>query len=107
MLNATAMSAILSDVLLGSTLFVSYEAGRPASEKAVDEACRAKSEGLSMLHHVGTFVSLKTSKKGDLILTVWSETRGEKGAYRAFNPNLGNLRSLHVIEHAADLGAGI
>jgi len=81
-------------------LFVAYNAGRPPSPRAIEEAAVAKEAGLNLTHYVGRFESLRVTKRGDLLLTLFVFDRGVQGEgkFRAFNPNLGRLRNVSVIE---------
>jgi hypothetical protein len=106
-MDAATMVERLRDIPVNSTLFVSYLAGRKASPQAVREAARSRSEGIAPRHFTGRFVSLTfTQKWKEPVLTVWVEERDSagapngRGAYRAFNPCLGRLVHLEVLERA-------
>lgn len=101
MINAMQMTEMMKDVPLDSIVFVAYEAGRPATATGIAEASKAREEGFNLTHYTGQFKGIRTTKKGDHVMTVWVQERGENGAYRAFNPTLGTLRTLEVIELAA------
>lgn len=92
----------LNGVPEGATLFVSYLAGRKPTARAFREAERARREGLSMRHFVGTLTGVWRTKKGEAVMTVLCDTRdderrGTEDGYRTFNPNLGQLLSVEVI----------
>lgn len=73
-----------------------YVAMRPAGDTAKKEFAEARDWDKRPTEYTGHFSSLKVSKKGDLILTLFVHNRGETGAYRAFNLNRGTLRALTV-----------
>jgi hypothetical protein len=86
----------------GSELFVSYLAGRPATPLAQQQAKRAEAEGISRHHFTGALSSLWFTSRGEVVFTLIVNERdnaaGTPGAYRTFNPNLGDLLALEVIE---------
>ena len=89
----------------GSLIFASYAAGREPTPKALREAFRATQQGLARRHCLGRLVRVWTTKKGQLVMTVFADTRDTEhytgqmteGAYRTYNPNLGKLYGLEVI----------
>lgn len=101
MLTTTDMLARLSNVSRGTLLFVSYAAGREPTARAIEEA-RPHTENpkRSRRHFVGELSSVWTARNGDTIMTVYvhnRDTGGEPGAYRSFNPALGELLALEVL----------
>jgi hypothetical protein len=100
------MAEILTECGRGSMLFVSYEAGRPPTERAIRESERAvKQEGMSPRHLIGTLESLWVTTKGEIVFTMLAYNRDRvvdgqlvEGGYRTINPQLGSLYSLDVIE---------
>jgi hypothetical protein len=111
-LTADDVSEILKDVGPGSLLFLSYLAGKEPTERALLEAERTvREEGIAKRHVLGALSQVWESKKGDLCVRVFADTRdtinkdGSKtrGAWRTYNPNLGQLLSLEVI-HAVPKG---
>ena len=104
MITAEEMVQKLVGVEPDSLLFISYKAGRPPTKRAIREAKKASDEGYVRRWFVGRFVSQFTSKKGDPILTVFTETRynemkpTENGHFRSFNANLGQLLAIEVIK---------
>ncbi len=107
-LSESEMVTALNGVNPGSKVFVSYIAGRRPSDRAIQEAQPARDQGISTRHYTGVFHSLHRTKKGDYVMTIWTDTRVStdacgnqvNGAYRAINPNLGTLMVLEVLEHA-------
>lgn len=102
-MNAIQMIEKLMGVPEGSKLFVSYIAGRPPSDTAKRQARRNAREGIARRHFTGTYTSVRMTKRGHVLLTMWVEERDSgdpmrQGAYRAFNPSLGTLLSLEVLE---------
>lgn len=106
MLTTSQMEEILKDCGRGSLLFVSYKAGKPPTDRALLESERAVHvEGMSKRHFVGTFESLWVTRKGATVLTIMAFNRDKmtgdglvEGGYRTFNPELGELLTLEVIE---------
>lgn len=106
MLTEKQMLEKLADCAPGTTLFVGYLAGRKGSGTAAAEMHRAvNEEGINPTHFTGTLEGIKTTKKGDVVLLLWVNERDsvgpdgpKQGNYRMFNPNLGTLRTLEVIE---------
>lgn len=93
----------LTGVPEGSIVFVSYLVGRQPTARAIREAERSRRENIARRHFVGTLTSVWTTKRGDTVFTVLcdnrdDEARGTEEGYRTFNPNLGQLLSLEVIE---------
>lgn len=76
---------------------LNYVAMRPAGDTAKEEFADARDWDKRPTEYTGHFSSLKVTKKGDLVLTLWVHNRGETGAYRAFNLNRGTLRALKVV----------
>ena len=109
MINQAKMLEILKDVPPGSIVFVSYSAGRRPSDTALRESARAVEEGLALRHFTGKLEGVH--KKGKVhwdewYFTVWVEERDSAkngmtpGNFRAFNPSLGRLHHLEVIQRA-------
>jgi len=106
MLNASEMGRILAGVPTEATVFVSYTAGRPPTERAILEAQRwVQGQGMARRHFVGKLHRVWESKNGDLLLTILCDNRDKilpNGTlappnYRTINPNLGKLISLEII----------
>jgi len=100
MINATQMAEKMKDVPLDSIVFVAYEAGRPSGPQGIAESAKARQEGLNLTHYTGHFKGIRVTKSGHHVMTLWVQERGEAGAYRAFNPALGTLRTLEVLQLA-------
>jgi len=100
MITANQMAEMMKDVTLDSIVFVGYEAGRPACAQGIKEASVAREQGINLTHYTGQFRGIRVTKKGEHVMTLWVQERGEGGAYRAFNPTLGTLRTLEVIQLA-------
>lgn len=105
MVTAQEMVAKLKDVPKGAQVFVSYLAGRPAKPRALREAERASEEGYAKRWFQGRLESVWTTKKGEPVMCVFTHTRynedepqGGDGHYRTFNPALGTMLSLEVIQ---------
>ena len=103
-LTGSEMYAHLKDMPEGTKLFVSYTAGRPPSTQALRESARAGEEGIAKRYFTGTLKSVWLTKRfQEPVLTMWVEERDSgpnltPGAYRTFNPRLGKLRVLVVLE---------
>ena len=92
----------LEGVPEGSTLFVSYLAGRPPTARAIREAERSRREGIARRHSVGKLERVWVTKKGEAVLTVLCENRdderrGTRDGYRTYNPSLGQLLSVELV----------
>lgn len=109
MINTTQMLEILKDIPAGSIIFVSYSAGRRPSDVAIQESARAQSEGINLRHFTGKLegVHKKARSHNQHYFTLWVEERDSAkngmtpGNFRAFNPALGTLHTLTVLEVAA------
>lgn len=102
-ITGSEMHALLKDMPEGTKLFVSYTAGRQPSPQALRECSRSAQEGIAPRHFTGTLKSVWVTKRHQPVLTMWVEERdsGDRltpGAYRTFNPALGKLRVLVVLE---------
>lgn len=94
------LDAIVS-VPLGSVLFVSYVAGREPTDRAIVEATGE----LPRRYFTGALHRVWRTKKGEWVLTMWTWNRKTlqkdgtltEGAYRTFNPALGQLIICDVI----------
>lgn len=89
----------------GTLLFISYNAGRSAGVRAIEEAQIAIENGINLRHFTGTLESIKTTKRGEVVLTIFTTERSsqgssghESGAFRCFNPNLGTMRTMEIIQ---------
>lgn len=103
MLTETEALEKLSSAQPGATLFVSYLAGRPPTDRAVREARRAEREGFARRHFTGVLTDAWVTRKGEFVFRVLcgerdDERRGTEDGYRTFNPSLGTLLSLEVIQ---------
>jgi len=103
-ISAEDMLAKLSGVPKGTQVFVSYQAGRKPTDRAVREAKKAEDWGIPKRWFQGRLEGVWTSKKGEPVFCVYSETRYNEadptaqGHYRTFNPALGTLLTLEVME---------
>lgn len=102
-LTASEVQDILVGIPDGAMLFVSYEAGEPPTPAAVAQAARARRMGLALRHFTGTLVGMRRNRWNQLYFTVFVNERdggygGPEGAYRSFNPSVGDLFSLVVID---------
>jgi hypothetical protein len=103
-ITATQMAEMMKDVPMDSIVFVGYLAGRPSGPQGIKEASFAREQGINLTHYTGQFKGIRVTKKGEPVMTLWVEERDSAsgpGAYRAFNPALGTLRTLEVIKRAA------
>ena len=90
---------------IGSHVRVRYAPGRPPSARAIAEAQIAVDRGLNLLVHTGSLEAIGINKRGQFFFTLLSLDRNHfdekgqpvRGAYRAFNPSLGELYGLRVI----------
>ncbi len=105
-LTANQMVQKLRDCGRGSLLFISYKAGALPTDRQLLESERAvHEEGCARRHYVGTLESLWTTRRGQKVLTITAFNRDRlsdeglrEGGFRTFNPEVGDLLSLEVIE---------
>ena len=109
MVNQATMLEILKDIPPGSVIFVSYSAGRQPCPQALRESARAVEEGIALRHFTGKLegVHKKVRSRNEWYFTLWVEERDSEkngtltpGNFRAFNPSLGRLHHIAVIEKA-------
>lgn len=86
----------------GALVFVSYNAGRAPTARAIREASPALEAGMNRRHFVGKFAGLSLNQRGEVYFTVLCDNRinentGSAPHYRSFNPSLGKLINLEVI----------
>ena len=94
---------------VGATIFVSYVAGRRATERAVEEARPHTEDPARPRRYLfGEITSVWQNRKGEWCLTLFAENRDTirggvrfKGGHRTINPSLGKLIVLDVIRPAA------
>lgn len=95
----------LENVAPGTTIHVMYRAGRVnRSPHAALERQRAEEEGIPLTQYSGTLESLKVTKKGHFLVTVWVAERDclepdgtlTQGNYRAFTASVGDFYQLDV-----------
>jgi hypothetical protein len=89
-MDAVQMCKALRGCGPGSMLFVSYEAAADPSADVPQDQCRR--------HYVGTLSSLWITNEGNIVLTMFVENRNQ---FRTFNPALGRLLSIEVIDPVA------
>jgi hypothetical protein len=82
----------------GQLLFVSYVAGRAATDESMESARRAMDAGFAKRHFVGTFEKMWVARNGDTVFTICAFNRDSfeygvpvEGAFRTMNPCLGKL----------------
>lgn len=98
------MVAALAGVPEGASLLVSYVAGREPTDRAVREAARSEAAGIPRRAFFGKLHRVwRTKGRGEVVLTVLCENRddertGRQEAYRTFNPSLGTLLGVTVLE---------
>jgi hypothetical protein len=109
-INTAQMVETLKDVPEGSTVFVSYTAGRKGGPQSALESARARAEGMNLRHFTGRLgkVHKVQNQVTGFYFTVWVEERDsltpggtKKGNWRAFNPALGTLHHLEVLAKRA------
>lgn len=103
MLNEHDIESKLAGVPEGTEIFVSYQAGRKPTERAVREAKKAEDLGISRRWLEGKLVKVWRTKKNELAVRLFSYTRYNEaipaweGHYRTINPNLGQVMVLEVL----------
>lgn len=88
---------------VGAQVFVSYEAGRVPTSRAQREARRAVEQGISRRHFVGKVIKFDVNRNGEFYFTILTEERdderrGKENAFRSFNPDLGVVLTLEVLD---------
>jgi hypothetical protein len=91
------LTTLLANATPDTIISLDYVAGRPPGEIARQEFEQASDWNKRSTSFIGNFSSLRRTKKGDLLLTLFVHNRGETGAYRAFNPLLGTLRNIQIV----------
>lgn len=101
MLNANDLQALLANATEDTIVHLSYRAGSALTAQAVREFNEAADwnvlRGLPASTYIGNFVGFKTTKKGEVILTLFVHNRGSVGNFRTFNPKLGTVLSATVV----------
>lgn len=99
-MNAAQLQAALANANEDTIVHLSYVAGRPASEQGKAEFAMARDwngdRGRPATYYIGHFRGFKTTKKGDVVLTLFCANRADVGNFRTFNPNLGTVLSVAV-----------
>jgi len=104
MLNANDLQALLANATEDTIVHIDYIAGSPKAltAQAVEEFNQAVDyngdRGIPSTHYTGNFAGFRTTKKGEVILTLFVHNRGEVGQFRTFNPKLGTVLSAKVVE---------
>ncbi len=102
MLNANDLQALLSNATEDTIVHIAYLAGSPKAltAQAIQEFNEASDwngdRGVPATHYVGNFAGFRTTKKGEVILTLFVHNRGSVGQFRTFNPKLGTVLSVVV-----------
>jgi hypothetical protein len=102
-LSASDMVRKLESMQPGQTVFVSYVAGRPPTDRQVREAQRAQREGYPRRWFFGRLERKWTTRNGDPVFCIFTHTRDDEdnpsadGNYRTFNPAVGTLLELEAI----------
>lgn len=99
----------IAEAAVGALIFVSYVAGRKATERAIDEARPHTEDPTRVRRYLfGRLTSVWQNKKGEWCLTLFAENRDTikagvryEGGYRTINPSLGRLVVLDVIRPPA------
>lgn len=97
MLNANDIAALLANANEQTIVHIEYRAGKPANDRGIKEYAEASDWNKPSTHYTGHFVGMKKNKFGELVLTIWCHNRGETGSYRSFNPNLGSVLLVKVV----------
>lgn len=97
MLNANDVRHLLANATTDTILHLDYVAGGKPGQTASDDLEKASDWKKAPTSYTGHFVSLRTNKWGEIVLTVFCHNRGEIGKCRSFNPSVGTLRNLEVV----------
>lgn len=94
----TILERLFDNAVKGETMVhLTYRAGRAASQVAVEEAEQASDWNKPSDHYTGHFESIRRTKKGELLITLFVHNRGENGKFRAFNPSLGTISDIRIV----------
>ena len=102
MFNANDLQALLANATEDTIVHIAYLAGSPkaVTAQAIKEFNDASDwngdRGVPATHYVGNFAGFRTTKRGEVILTLFCHNRGETGNFRTFNPALGTVLSVVV-----------
>lgn len=102
-MNEAQMLEKLVGVPEGARVFVSYEAGNEPTERAIREAERSRQEGYPSRYFTGTLAGVRMTRDGSWMMTVLCDTRddertGQNQAFRSFNPSVGRLICVEVLD---------
>ncbi len=104
MLNANDLQALLANATEDTIVHIDYLAGSPKAltAQAVCEFNQASDyngdRGIPSTHYTGQFGGFKTTKRGEVVLSLFCHNRGETGCWRTFNPALGSVLSVKVVD---------
>ena len=107
-MTETEMTEI-AEAAVGALIFVSYVAGRPATDRAIAEATPHTEDPARPRRYLfGRLTSVWQNRFGEWCLTLFAENRDTikngirfEGGHRTINPLLGQLIVLDVIRSAA------
>ena len=100
------MAQKLMGAQVGQEVFVSYLAGRKPTPRAIWESKKADEaydKPIPKRWFQGRLASVRITKKGELVMTIFSTTRynmdspGAEGHFRSFNPSLGTMLSMDFL----------
>ncbi len=98
MFTAEDVLALLADATPNTIVHLDYVAGgNKITKRAKREFAEAKDWGKAPTQYVGNFVALKRNKYKELVLELFVHNRGTAGSMRSFNPNVGEIRAIHVV----------
>jgi hypothetical protein len=97
-MNAAQLQAILANATEDTIVHIDYLAGSPKAltAQAVREFNQAADWNKAPTSYVGHFAGFKTTKRGEVVLTLFVANRGDVGQFRTFNPALGTVLSVTV-----------
>jgi len=102
MLNANDLQALLANATEDTIVHIAYLAGspKPVTHQAIQEFNDAQDwngdRGVPATTYIGNFGGFKTTKRGEVVLTLFVHNRGQVGQFRTFNPKLGTVLSVVV-----------
>ncbi len=103
MLNANDLQALLANATEDTLVHIDYIAGSPKAltAQAIEEFNQAADyngdRGIPSTHYTGQFGGFKTTKRGEVVLSLFVHNRGSVGQWRTFNPALGTVLAASVV----------
>lgn len=94
------------DARIGSRVRVRYVEGLPVTPRAISEARTQRERGMDLRVFVGTLEAIGINQRGEFYFTLFTPDRDtiepdgtcRRGNWRSFNPSIGELWGLSVLD---------